>query len=77
VAVHEAPVFSGIGAEITAAVCQRSFGYLDAPPQRLGGAWTPVPFGKVLVDEYLPSEADIAAAARRTLPRRREGDRAD
>ncbi len=67
VVVHEAPVFGGFGAEIAAAVGTRAFGYLEAPIERLGGAWSPVPFGQVLVDEYLPSEHDIAAAAQRTL----------
>jgi pyruvate dehydrogenase E1 component beta subunit len=67
VVVHEAPVFGGIGGEIAAAVVQRAFGYLDAPIERLGGAWTPVPFGQVLIDEYLPSEADVAAAGRRAV----------
>jgi pyruvate dehydrogenase E1 component beta subunit len=67
VVVHEAPVFGGIGAEIAALVVQRAFGYLDAPIERLGGAWTPIPFGQVLIDEYLPSEADIVAAARRAV----------
>lgn len=67
VVVHEAPVFGGIGGEIAATVAQRAFGYLDAPIERLGGAWTPIPFGQVLIDEYLPSEADLVHAAQRTL----------
>ena len=65
--VHEAPVFGGFGAEIAAAVANRAFGYLDAPIERLGGAWSPIPFGEALVDEYLPSEEDIVQAAERTL----------
>jgi pyruvate dehydrogenase E1 component beta subunit len=67
VVVHEAPVFGGFGGEIAAVVANRAFGYLDAPIERLGGAWTPIPFGQVLMDEYLPSEKDIVDAARRTL----------
>jgi acetoin:2,6-dichlorophenolindophenol oxidoreductase subunit beta len=67
VIVHEAPVFGGFGAEIAASVSKAAFGYLDAPVERVGGAWTPIPFGQVLVDEYLPSESDIVEAARKTL----------
>jgi pyruvate/2-oxoglutarate/acetoin dehydrogenase E1 component len=67
VVVHEAPVFGGFGAEIAASVANLAFGYLAAPIERLGGAWTPIPFGQVLIDEYLPSEKDVVEAARRTL----------
>jgi pyruvate/2-oxoglutarate/acetoin dehydrogenase E1 component len=67
VIVHEAPVFGGFGAEIAASVSSLAFGYLGAPIERLGGAWTPIPFGQVLIDEYLPSERDVVEAARRTL----------
>ncbi len=67
VVVHEAPVFGGIGGEIAASVAQEAFGYLDAPVQRLGGAWAPIPFGQTLIDEYLPSEAEIVRAASQTL----------
>lgn len=67
VVVHEAPVFGGFGAEIAASVSSLAFGYLDAPIERLGGAWTPIPFGQVLIDEYLPSERDVVEAARRTV----------
>ncbi len=67
VVVHEAPVFGGIGGEIAASVAEEAFGYLDAPIQRLGGAWAPIPFGEVLIDEYLPGESDLVRAALRTL----------
>jgi pyruvate dehydrogenase E1 component beta subunit len=67
VVVHEAPVFGGFGAEIAASVANLAFGYLAAPIERLGGAWTPIPFGQALIDEYLPSEKDVVEAARRTL----------
>jgi len=70
VVVHEAPVFGGIGGEIAAIVAQEAFGYLDGPIQRLGGAWAPVPFGQVLIEEYLPGEADIVRAALRALGER-------
>jgi acetoin:2,6-dichlorophenolindophenol oxidoreductase subunit beta len=67
VVLHEAPVFGGFGAEVASAVGKAAFGYLDAPIERIGGAWSPIPFGQVLVDEYLPSEQDVVDAVRRTL----------
>ncbi len=65
VIVHEAPVRGGFGGEIAAVVAEKAFGYLDAPIQRVGAPWTPVPFGPRLVAEYVPSEASIVAAVRR------------
>jgi pyruvate dehydrogenase E1 component beta subunit len=66
VIVHEAPVRGGFGGEIAAVVANRALGYLDAPIQRVGAPWTPVPFGSVLVDAYVPKEADIVQAVRAT-----------
>jgi pyruvate dehydrogenase E1 component beta subunit len=66
VIVHEAPVRGGFGGEIAAIVADKAFGYLDAPIQRVGAPWTPVPFGPRLVAEYVPSEASIVAAVHRT-----------
>jgi acetoin:2,6-dichlorophenolindophenol oxidoreductase subunit beta len=67
VIVHEAPTFGGFGGEIAAMVAAKAFGYLDAPIQRVGAPWTPVPFGPVLVEEYVPSTTDIVAAVHATL----------
>jgi len=66
VTVHEAPVRGGFGGEIAAVVAGKALGFLDAPIQRVGGPWTPVPFGPVLVDAYVPKEADIIQAVRTT-----------
>ena len=66
VTVHEAPVRGGFGGEVAAVVASKALGFLDAPIQRVGGAWTPVPFGPVLVDAYVPKEADIVQAVRVT-----------
>jgi acetoin:2,6-dichlorophenolindophenol oxidoreductase subunit beta len=62
VIVHEAPVRGGFGGEVAAVVANRAFGYLDAPIQRVGAPWTPVPFGPILEDAYLPKESDIVKA---------------
>jgi pyruvate dehydrogenase E1 component beta subunit len=66
VVVHEAPVRGGFGGEIAAVVASKALGFLDAPIQRVGAPWTPVPFGPVLVDAYVPKEADIVQAVRAT-----------
>ncbi len=67
VIVHEAPVRGGFGGEVAAVVANRAFGYLDAPIQRVGAPWTPVPFGPVLVEAYTPSENNIVQAVKTAL----------
>jgi len=67
VIVHEAPVRGGFGGEIAAVVANKALGFLDAPIQRVGAPWTPVPFGQTLVDAYVPAEAHIVTAVRATL----------
>jgi pyruvate/2-oxoglutarate/acetoin dehydrogenase E1 component len=66
VVVHEAPVRGGFGGEVAAVVANKALGFLDAPIQRVGAPWTPVPFGSVLVDAYVPKEADIIQAVHTT-----------
>lgn len=67
VTVHEAPVRGGFGGEIAAVVASKALGFLDAPIQRVGAPWTPVPFSPALEDAYLPNEEDIIKAARNVL----------
>jgi pyruvate dehydrogenase E1 component beta subunit len=69
VVVHEAPVRGGFGGEIAAVVANKALGFLDAPIQRVGAPWTPVPFGQILVDAYVPKEVDIIQAVQATLRR--------
>jgi pyruvate/2-oxoglutarate/acetoin dehydrogenase E1 component len=66
VIVHEAPVRGGVGGEVAAVVASRALGFLDAPIQRVGGPWAPIPFGPVLVDAYLPKVGDIVQAVQAT-----------
>ncbi len=61
--VHEAVEFAGIGAEITAQVADRAFDFLDAPPGRLGGPFTPVPYSPPLEQAWLVQSDDIVSAA--------------
>jgi len=70
VIAHEAVRFGGIGAEITAQIAQEAFDHLDAPPQRIGAPFTPVPFSPVLEDAWLPSAQDIVDAVLNVVPAR-------
>jgi pyruvate/2-oxoglutarate/acetoin dehydrogenase E1 component len=62
--VHEAVEFAGIGAEINAQVADRAFDYLDAPPRRLGGPFSPVPYSPPLEQAWLVNADRIVDAAR-------------
>ena len=53
IVVHEAPVYSGFGAELAARITETCFYHLEAPVLRVGGASTPYPPSK-LEDHYLP-----------------------
>jgi pyruvate/2-oxoglutarate/acetoin dehydrogenase E1 component len=66
VVAHEAVEAFGAGAEIAARMAQIGFDELDGPIQRVGGAFMPVPFGRTLEAAYLPSEAQVVAAAKAT-----------
>jgi pyruvate dehydrogenase E1 component beta subunit len=67
VVAHEAVRFGGFGAEIAAAVAAAAFDSLDAPIERVGAPFTPVPLSPGLEDAYLPGAPEIYAAARATL----------
>ncbi|MET8046346.1 alpha-ketoacid dehydrogenase subunit beta [Streptosporangium sp. NPDC005286] len=53
IVVHEAPVYSGFGAEIAARVTEECFYNLQSPVLRVGGPSTPYPPSR-LEDHYLP-----------------------
>ncbi|MFP3964004.1 alpha-ketoacid dehydrogenase subunit beta [Actinomadura fulvescens] len=66
VVVHEAPVFSGYGAELAARITERCFYRLEAPVLRVGGFSTPYPPSR-LEDHYLPDLDRILDAVDRTF----------
>src|SRR3990170_2591173 len=70
VVAHEAVRFGGIGAEIAAQVAEEAFDHLDAPPQRVGAPFTPVPFSPVLEDAWLPGSQHIIDAVLNVVPAR-------
>ena len=67
IVAHEAVTAFGVGAEIAARVSELAFGELQAPVLRVGADFMPVPFARALERAYLPGEADITAAVRRSL----------
>jgi pyruvate dehydrogenase E1 component beta subunit len=69
VVAHEAVVRMGWGSEIAAIVQERAFDYLDAPVERVGSTFTPVPFAPVMEQYVVPHADDVLAAIRRTVER--------
>jgi acetoin:2,6-dichlorophenolindophenol oxidoreductase subunit beta len=69
VVAHEAVEHGGFGAEIAAAVQAAAFDDLDAPVERVGAPFAPVPLSPPLEDAYLPGSEDVYRAARATLGR--------
>jgi acetoin:2,6-dichlorophenolindophenol oxidoreductase subunit beta len=67
VVAHEAVEHGGFGAEIAAQVQAAAFDFLDAPVERVGAPFTPVPLSPPLEDAYMPGPEEIYAAARVTL----------
>jgi acetoin:2,6-dichlorophenolindophenol oxidoreductase subunit beta len=67
VVAHEAVEHGGFGAEVAAAVQHAAFDYLDAPIERVGAPFAPVPLSPPLEDAYLPGVGEVVAAVRRTL----------
>jgi pyruvate/2-oxoglutarate/acetoin dehydrogenase E1 component len=67
VVAHEAVEHGGFGAEIATQVQAAAFDSLDAPVERVGAQFTPVPFSAPLEDAYRPGADEVYAAARRSL----------
>jgi pyruvate dehydrogenase E1 component beta subunit len=69
VTAHEAVVQGGFGAELAAVVQHGAFDYLDAPIERVGARFAPLPFAPVMEDWCIPDAADVLEAVRRTVAR--------
>jgi acetoin:2,6-dichlorophenolindophenol oxidoreductase subunit beta len=69
VVAHEAIVRMGFGAEVAAVVQERAFDYLDAPVERVGAKFTPLPFAPVMEQYVIPHQQDVLAAIKRTVER--------
>ncbi|HMY36288.1 MAG TPA: alpha-ketoacid dehydrogenase subunit beta, partial [bacterium] len=60
--VHEDVEFCGFGSEIVAQIMHQGFEYLDAPVQRVAGAFSPVPYNWFLEEMILPQDHNITTA---------------
>ncbi len=69
VVAHEAVRVGGFGAELVARIQTAAFEYLDAPVERVGAPFTPVPLSPPLEDAYRPSSEHVIAAVRVALGR--------
>jgi acetoin:2,6-dichlorophenolindophenol oxidoreductase subunit beta len=69
VTAHEAITRGGYGAELAAVIQHGAFDYLDAPIERVGARFTPLPFAPTLEEWCVPHAADVLEAIRRTVAR--------
>jgi acetoin:2,6-dichlorophenolindophenol oxidoreductase subunit beta len=69
VIAHEAIVRMGFGAEVAALVQEQAFDWLDAPVERVGSKFVPLPFAPVMEQFVVPNADDVLAAIRRTVGR--------
>ena len=69
VVAHEAVTRMGFGAEIAAVVGEQAFDWLDAPVERVGAKFAPLPFAPVMEEYVVPHAADVLEAVKRTVAR--------
>ena len=69
VVAHEAVTRMGFGAEVAALVQHQAFDWLDAPVERVGAKFTPIPFAPVMEEYVVPHAADVLEAIYRTVGR--------
>jgi pyruvate dehydrogenase E1 component beta subunit len=70
VVAHEAITRMGFGAEVAAVIQYGAFDWLDAPIERVGAKFTPLPFAPVMEEWCVPHSADVLEAIYRTVGRR-------
>ncbi|MDX6478976.1 MAG: acetoin:2,6-dichlorophenolindophenol oxidoreductase subunit beta, partial [Gaiellaceae bacterium] len=69
VVAHEAVTRMGFGAEVAAVLQYQAFDWLDAPIERVGARFVPLPFAPVMEEFVVPHSEDVLAAIRRTVGR--------
>jgi acetoin:2,6-dichlorophenolindophenol oxidoreductase subunit beta len=69
VVAHEAVVRMCFGAEVAAVIQYQAFDWLDAPIERVGSKFTPIPFAPVMENFVVPHASDLLEAIRRTVGR--------
>ncbi|MEP6977144.1 MAG: alpha-ketoacid dehydrogenase subunit beta [Thermoleophilia bacterium] len=69
VVAHEAVTRMGFGAEVAAVLQYQAFDWLDAPIERVGAKFVPMPFAPVMEEFVVPHSEDVLEAIRRTVGR--------
>jgi acetoin:2,6-dichlorophenolindophenol oxidoreductase subunit beta len=69
VVAHEAVVRMGWGAEVAAVLQHQAFDWLDAPIERVGAKFVPLPFAPVMEEFVVPHSDDVLEAIKRTVQR--------
>src|ERR671915_939468 len=69
VTAHEAVTRMGFGAEVAAVVQHHAFDWLDAPIERVGARFVPLPFAPVMEQYVVPHAEDVLEAIYRTVGR--------
>jgi pyruvate dehydrogenase E1 component beta subunit len=67
VVAHEAVERMGFGAEVAAVLQYKAFDYLDAPIERVGAKFSPLPFAPVMEQYVVPGPQDVLDAIKRTV----------
>jgi pyruvate dehydrogenase E1 component beta subunit len=62
-------VRGGFGAELAAVIQHAAFDWLDAPIERVGSKFAPLPFAPVMEQYVVPQVEDVLDAIRRTVAR--------
>jgi pyruvate/2-oxoglutarate/acetoin dehydrogenase E1 component len=69
VVTHEAVTRMGFGAEVAALIQYKAFDWLDAPIERVGAEFAPLPFAPVMEQFVVPSPEDVLEAINKTVGR--------
>jgi pyruvate dehydrogenase E1 component beta subunit len=69
VTAHEAVTRGGFGAELAAVIQHGAFDWLDAPIERVGAKFGPLPFAPAMEQWVVPHADDVLEAIRRTVAR--------
>src|ERR671910_754369 len=72
VTAHEAVTRGGFGAEVAAGIQHGAFDWLDAPIERVGAKFAPIPFAPVMEEFVVPHAKEVVEAIQRTV--QRDGD---
>src|SRR5436309_8665143 len=67
VVAHEAVTRIGFGAEVAAVIQYGAFDWLDAPIERVGAKFTPLPFAPAMEEGCVPHANDVLEAINRTV----------